>query len=134
MSVVYWFSGTGNSLYAAKYLAAELGEIPLHPMSSGAPSGTVGGKGEKVGFVFPSYYGNLPRTLRVFLHGLNVHPDTYLFAVVTMGSGFGQGSIAAIEAALKDKGLQLNYGRGVRMPANYVIRYNPPPRTRRKKS
>ena len=30
-----------------------------------------------------------------------------------------------MENALKGKGLQLNYGRGVRMPANYVMSYNP---------
>lgn len=47
--------------------------------------------------------------------------------------GVGQGSVAALDKAIKAKGLRLNYGRGLMMPANYVIKYNPadPERSRR---
>ena len=124
MSAIFWFSGTGNSLYAAKRLAAGLGDVPLYPMASGLPPEAVGGEGEKVGFVFPSYYGNLPRIVRAFVEKLEVKPGTYLFAVVTMGA-LGQGSVAALQSALVKKDLRLDYGRGVRMPPNYVINYNP---------
>jgi len=123
-SCIYWFSGTGNSLYAAKRLSAELEELPLVKMSDGVPYGTVGGKNVKIGFVFPSYFGNLPRAVRAFIEKLEIEPETYLFAVVTMGA-VGQGSLAALNSALKAKGCKLNYGRGIRMPANYVIKYNP---------
>jgi len=78
----------------------------------------------KVGFVFPSYYGNLPRAVRAFVEKIEIKPDTYIFAVVTMGA-VGQGSVGALDKALKVKGLRLNYVRGVLMPANYVIKYNP---------
>ena len=124
MSMIFWFSGTGNSLYAAKRLSAGLDDMALYPISSGVPSKQVGGAGEKIGFVFPSYYGNLPRIVRGFVEKLNVDPDTYIFAVVTMG-GLGQFSVAALEAALNAKGLRLDYGRGIGMPANYVLNYNP---------
>jgi ferredoxin len=124
MSAIFWFSGTGNSLHAAKRLAAGLNEMPLHPMSLGVPPEAVGGDGEKIGFVFPSYYGNLPRAVRAFVEKLEVRPGTYLFAVVTMGA-LGQGSVAALRSALKQKNLRLDYGRGVHMPPNYIMRYNP---------
>jgi len=124
MSVIYWFSGTGNSLYAAKYIAAELGDIPLVPISAGVPDEAVGGSGEKVGFVFPSYYGNMPRAVRSFVEGLEVKPGTYLFAIVTMGF-VGQGSVASLRSSLRSKNLPLDYGIGIRMPANYVMSYNP---------
>jgi ferredoxin len=123
-SCIFWFSGTGNSLHAAKLLSAELGNLPLIQITDASPTGAVGGKAVKVGFVFPSYYGNLPRAVRTFIEKLEIAPDTYIFAVVTMGA-VGQGSVAAIDKALKEKSLRLNYGRGVRMPANYVISYNP---------
>ena len=54
MSIIFWFSGTGNSLYAAKRLAAGLGDMPLYPMAAGVPHEAAGGNREKVGFVFPS--------------------------------------------------------------------------------
>ena len=84
----------------------------------------IGGEGEKVGFVFPSYYGNLPRIVRSFVENLEIKSGAYIFTVVTMG-GFGQGSIAALESLLKKKGLLLDYGRGILAPANYIIMYNP---------
>jgi len=124
MSTIFWFSGTGNSLYAAKRLAAALSDMPLHPMAAGVPPVPVGGEGEKVGFIFPSYYGNLPRIVRSFVEKLEVLPGTYLFAVVTKG-GVGHGSVAALRSALLQKGLPLDYGRVIHTPPNYVLSYNP---------
>jgi ferredoxin len=120
---IYWFSGTGNSLYAAKKLSETMG-FGLAAVRSGVPSGSVGGEGRKFGFVFPSYYGDLPRIVRSFIEKLEILPETDLFAVVTMGA-FGQGSLKAAEKALAEKGLTLRYGVGLRMPANYIIKYNP---------
>ena len=123
-SCIFWFSGTGNSLYAAKHLSAELGDIPLVQVTSEMLASPVGGKGAKVGFVFPSYYCNLPRAVHTLVEQLEIEPETYIFAIVTMG-GPGQGSVAAMKKALKAKGLKLNYGVGIHMPANNVLLYNP---------
>ncbi|MCL2678159.1 MAG: EFR1 family ferrodoxin, partial [Clostridiales bacterium] len=122
-SCIFWFSGTGNSLYAAKTLSDAL-KMPLARITGEAPPRAVGGRGKKVGFVFPSYYGNLPRAVRAFAQKLQIRPDTYIFAIVTMG-GAGQGSLGALKKVLKAKGLRLNFGRGVHMPPNYVLAYNP---------
>ena len=124
LSCIYWFSGTGNSLYTAKILSFELGGYKLVKITDNAPTGAVGGAGARIGFVFPSYYGNLPRAVHAFVHKMNIKPDTYVFAVVTMGA-VGQGSVGAMDKLLKSKGLRLNYGKCVLMPANYVIGYNP---------
>ena len=133
LSHIYWFSGTGNSLFAAKRLSAEMGGIPLVQITDAAQAGAVGGSGAKIGFVFPSYYGNLPRAVRAFVEKLEIKPDTYIFAVVTMGA-VGQGSVGAMDKALKARGLRLNYGRGILMPANYVISYNPADSDKKAKS
>ena len=123
-SRIYWFSGTGNSLYAAKRLSAEMGGVPLTQITDAAPEDAAGGAGAKVGFVFPSYYCNLPRAVKVFAERLEIKPDTYIFAVVTKG-GMGSGSVGALDRVLKTRGLRLNYGKVVHMPANYMINYNP---------
>ena len=107
--------------------------MPLIRITGDAPSGIVGGKGEKIGFVFPSYYGNLPRAVRAFVEKLEIKPDTFIFTVVTMG-GLGQGSVASLDTLIKSKGLRLNYGRGIHMPANYIINYNPADPNRSQKS
>jgi len=122
--MIFYFTGTGNSLYVAQKLAEKLGDTEIYSMAENKPDGQIGGKAEKIGFVFPSYYGNLPRIVREFIGSLNICPDTYLFGVVTMG-GLGQGSISALQKALSEKGLALKYGHGIHMPANYIINYNP---------
>ena len=123
-SYIFWFSGTGNSLYAAKRLSSELGNIPLVQITDDPPTSAVGGEGEKIGFVFPSYYGDMPRAVRAFVEKLDIKSGTYIFCVVTMGA-VGQGSVGALNKVLKSKNIRLNYGRGILMPANYVIMYNP---------
>ena len=124
-NIIYWFSGTGNSFTAAKLLAELIGDTAIVPMAGGIPaSEAVGGDGCKIGFVFPSYYGDLPRIVRAFVEKLNISAGTELFVVVTMGA-FGQGSVKAMEELLAAKGLCLSYGVGVRMPANYILSYDP---------
>ena len=122
-SCIYWFSGTGNSLYTAKKIAAAL-DIPLSRITDETPAGSAGGHNQKIGFVFPSYYGNLPRAVRTFAEKLDINPDTYIFTIVTMGA-LGQGSVHAMKKLLKNKGLHLSYGKCLLMPANYVLNYNP---------
>ena len=126
-STIFYFTGTGNSLYVAKRLADKLGDSALHAMASYRPTGQIGGAKESIGFVFPSYYGSLPRLVRRFIEGLDISADTWLFGIVTMGApfGLGNGSAVALEKALADKGLQLRYCVGLTMPRNYVLKYNP---------
>ena len=124
MAVIFWFSGTGNSLYAAKNLAEGIGGAELVRVTDDAPAGSYGGEGEKVGFVIPSYYCNLPRAVSTFIEKADIRPGSYIFGVVTMGK-LGQGTVSALAKALKAKGLRLSYGKGVKMPANYVAMYNP---------
>ena len=57
-SRIYWFSGTGNSLYASMRLSAEMGGYPLIQITDDASSDAAGGTGMKFGSVFPSYYVN----------------------------------------------------------------------------
>ena len=123
-NIIYWFSGTGNSLSAARFLAGQLGDTVLSPMTGDIPQEAVGGPGDTVGFVFPSYYGDLPRAVRAFAEKLPIAPQSGIFAVVTMGA-FGQGSVKAMAELLEARGLGLFYGAGVRMPANYILRYDP---------
>jgi ferredoxin len=124
-NTIFWFSGTGNSLFAAQTLAEELGDTTLVPVARNNPSTeSIGGDGHRIGFVFPSYYGNLPRLVRSFVESLNILPGSDVFCVVTMGA-IGKGSIKALEELLAARGQRLRLGVGVRMSPNYILRYNP---------
>ena len=126
-TTIFYFSGTGNSLYVARKAAEWLGDCSVHSVAAFQAGGQIGGADERVGFVFPSYYGNLPRILLRFIEGLDISADTCLFGIITMGApmGFGNGAAVALQKALTQKGLTLRYCNGITMPRNYVLKYNP---------
>ena len=128
-STIFYFSGTGNSLYVARRIADKLGDCSLHSIATFHSDEQIGGENERIGFVFPSYFGNLPRIVRKFIDGLDINPDTWVFGVITMGApwGLGNGSAVALEKALAQKGLTLRYCNGLTMPRNYVMKYDPLP-------
>ena len=124
-TTIFYFSGTGNSLYVAKKLASFMGEATVHSMANYQPSGQLGGEGEAIGFIFPSYYGKMPRFVSKFVSEIDIHPDAWIFCLSTMGIALGTGSLKDCEKALNARGLTLQYGRGVTMPRNYIMKYNP---------
>jgi NAD-dependent dihydropyrimidine dehydrogenase PreA subunit len=123
-TVIYGFSATGNSLHAARLIASKLPGAVVRPMTGPLPSEPVGGPVQRVGFVFPVYFGQLPRLVKTFVESLSLAPDTFCFAVVTMG-GAGAGAIAVLDDLLRAKGRALSYGEAVRMSGNYIMGYDP---------
>ncbi|MCL2673921.1 MAG: EFR1 family ferrodoxin [Defluviitaleaceae bacterium] len=124
-TTIFYFSATGNSLYVAKKLAGLMGEATIHSMANYEPNGQTGGKDDAVGFVFPSYYGKMPRLVSKFVGELDINPDTWVFCLSTMGIPLGTGSLKDCQQVLGTKGLTLQYGRGITMPRNYIVKYNP---------
>ena len=117
-TILYWFSGTGNSLIAAKELAARLGpEVQLEPLAR-AVRGEIRAA-ERVGVVFPVYAFGPPRIVAEFLRAIPVSADTYLFAVATNGGMPGR-TFHLIGQILARRGLTLAAGWSLAMPGNCI--------------
>jgi len=80
---IYYFSGTGNSLFIAKKLAEMLPDSELIPMLTALESIEKGVEAENVVFVFPVYAMTLPIPVRRFLSAHNFSKVKYFSAVVT---------------------------------------------------
>ncbi len=117
---IYFFTGTGNSLKAAKTIAEALDDCELVPICKDTPLEMPTGC-ERIGFVFPNYAGGLPKMVAEFIRTVEL-PDAYLFAVATYG-GFSGSVLARVEDLLKQKGQSLNYGASVRSYPNLVTAY-----------
>lgn len=117
---IYYFSGTGNSLYMAKELQERLPEVSLIPMVSLLHKDIIEAHGETVGFVFPVHLMTLPGVVRRFLEKLDLRSTRYVFAVVTQG---GTPAVADIHIRdiLKKKGRGLDASFVVKMPWNSPI-------------
>jgi ferredoxin len=127
---IYYFSGTGNSLYVARSLATALGdtEVVSIPKSLGQSLPPV----ERVGFVFPVYMWGLPLIVDRFCRQFQSPPSTYCFGVATCGGSAG-GTLAQLERVLAGRGLTLALGAALKMPGNYTPLYGAPSETTQKK-
>lgn len=117
MAVIFCFSGTGNSLYAAKKIAASIG-ADVKNMRDPRTVGAV--NDEVIGFVFPTYFWGLPKSVRRFIGKLQIeNKNAYIFAVTTYG-GFSAGVCDAVNVLIKKNGVKLSYSAKVKMVENYL--------------
>jgi len=124
-TVLYYFSGTGNSLVIARDLAAALGNttliaIPLALQEPGAAGSAVAA--DAAGIVFPVYAWGPPRIVTDFINSRKWHGIPYLFAVCTCG-GFPGGTLPLVERTLRARGGNLSAGFSIVMPGNYTAMY-----------
>ncbi len=115
-SVIYWFSGTGNSLSVAKAIAEETGAA-LIPIASVMNKDVITPDADAVGIVFPVYYAGLPAIIAQFVSKLEGIRDKYIFAVCTYGGGPGN-SMKALGRLIESKGGRLSAVFGLHMPQN----------------
>jgi ferredoxin len=119
---LYYFSGTGNSLAAARDLARELGDMEIVPMADPAAGGMDNSAAGCIGFIFPVYMWGLPLIVARFLKSFAAPADTYLFAVATFGASGGNALRQAADI-LAGTGHRLAAGFGLVMPGNYTPMY-----------
>lgn len=124
--MIFYFSGTGNSSYAAHELSKGIKEeiIDLAEAMKNEQFDYKLSPGEKVGFVFPVYFYGIPTIVGEFIDGLTLEMNehTYLYAVMTCG-----GSIAGADQLLKTRlqknGYPLSACFELLMVDNYVLMY-----------
>lgn len=126
--MIFYFTGTGNSLFFAKNLAEKLGEnlvsIP-EVMKRGIPeNGYLFPENETLGFIFPVYAWGPPKMVLDFISGLTVKGSApYVFSLCTCGDEEGR-TTDVLRKALHGRGLSLDSAFSVQMPNNYIIGYD----------
>ena len=123
--VIYCFSGTGNSLNAARIIAKEMGGATIVSVKKGAKS-DLAADADVVGFVCPVYEWDIPETLKDFAENLAVNPKAYTFLVATYVAIHGR-CFETMDAILRKKGTRLHYGKPLRCVASQCIAYEPFP-------
>ncbi|MBN1405412.1 MAG: EFR1 family ferrodoxin [Candidatus Omnitrophica bacterium] len=120
-TVIYYFSATGNSLVAAKDLAAWLGNAKLVPMVKALRSGEYE-MADAIGIAFPVYMFGIPLIVANFLKNVKVKQSAYVFSLATLG-GLPGLAHSQVQEILKKRGIELAAGFSVLMPGNYTPLY-----------
>ena len=119
--VIYYFSGTGNTLFVARDIAKELG-APLIPIASLINDPVVDVDSEVTGIVYPVYYGELPVIVREFAGKMANLEGKYIFAVCTFGGSAGD-SLRSLRKIIRSRGGELPATYGVHMPQNAFYKF-----------
>ena len=107
MHKIFYFSGTGNTLAAAKQIAAMLGEnVEMVPIASLARGNTVDfGDAETIGIFFPVYCFGIPALVQNFLERIKKLPKgakhPYLYSLCTSSGLLGSAHLI-LEQGLKE--------------------------------
>ena len=130
--MIFYFSGTGNSKWAAKTLALETGDtlVSIPEVIKSDCSFTLE-KDEHVGFIFPIHGWRVPNIVKEFLTKLTIktlgedtfHVKHYCFCLVTAGDSIGK-AMERFQQQLKsvtvNDALSLKAVCSLIMPESYV--------------
>ena len=123
---IFYYTGTGNSLWVARMLAKELGNIELISISDW-------GKGNTeidlkvVGLVFPVHLWGLSTRIVNLVNELKALQPKYIFATA-VHAGQVSDTLVQLMRILEKKGLSLSSGFEIKMPSNYIPWGGPGPK------
>jgi ferredoxin/flavodoxin len=117
-TIIYYFSGTGNSLAVARDIAEKLvGKLIAIPDVMDRES--LNPEADVLGIVFPVYHGGMPFIINRFVRKIANLGQKYLFGICTYGDSPGL-AVEYLEQAVRAGGGKLAAGFGVHMPYNYL--------------
>ncbi|MDD4957586.1 MAG: EFR1 family ferrodoxin [Candidatus Omnitrophica bacterium] len=119
-TILYYFTGTGNTLSITRKLAGLLGgaEMVFIPDVI-REEGLVSPDADRVGIIFPVYMLAPPLIVRDLIKKLTLKEGAYVFAVCDHG-GMAAGTLRIVSDLLAERGIRLSAGFTVRMPENYL--------------
>ncbi len=123
--VLYFYTGTGNSLWTARKLSGELGGAEIVPMSM-AGNGRLKSDADCIGLVFPVHIWGLPHRVVDFVGRLAPGDNAYLFAVA-VNAGQVAATLLQLRRLLEERNLRLASGFSLCMPSNYIPWGGAPP-------
>lgn len=104
---IFYFSGTGNSLFIARELNKRIPNSRLIPIVSLLNSHRILPQSRNVGIVFPEHALTIPIAVKKFLQKLELTNTEYIFAVATRGGTVFHG-FKKIDSMLKKKKKKLD--------------------------
>ena len=122
--MIFYFTGTGNSLYAARKLADEGEQIvsSVEAVRSKAFHYTLKDN-EPLGFVFPVYFYTVSDPVLELVRNLTVENASFVYAVIPCGASIGAAG-GFLKSELKKRGLELQRVDPLVVPDGALIFYD----------
>lgn len=134
--MIFYFSGTGNSRFAAETVGKALSETPISVNVLIQDKARTAG-GEYVSetpfvFVSPTYAWRIPRAMEMFIRENTFSGCRDAYFVMTCGDSIGAAG-QYLQTLCKDKGLNFRGVQKIVMPENYIAMFSAPEKTQAQK-
>ena len=118
--MIYYFSGTGNSQWIAERIAAGLGEetTNLQYLTDEKTALETTVSAPVIGFVMPTYMGDIPWLVKRILLHFHMDPSSYVFLVMDSNNGESGNAFRSFAQAIHHAGAEMKAGFNVQMPGN----------------
>lgn len=117
-TTIFYYTGTGNSLWTARRLASLLEEAQCVSMKRCTDVKIACGA-QRIGLVFPVHIWGVPPPVVEFVRRLNVNTSQYLFAMA-VNAGQVAATLIQLQSVLGEKQLRLSSGFSIDLPSNYI--------------
>jgi len=114
---IFYFTGTGNSLFAARKIADATGASLVSIPQAIKEQKTY--TDDSIGFIYPQYANGLPKMVRHFIEN-NTFEAKYFFAV-DLFSFIHMNALGEIASLIP-----LNYGTYLKTPNNFILLFSAP--------
>lgn len=126
-SIIFYFSGTGNSMTVAKKLATSLttpqNTVDLMPITHTSFHQEIDlSSYERIGFVYPVYYLHMPKIVENFIQHLTFTSDQFIFGIAAYAGTKGYATIQLRNFA-NEKNCHQVSTYNLKMPGNYILEY-----------
>lgn len=116
---LFYFSGTGNTLFIVNKLKERIPKIVLKPIVQLLSNSVLTPESKIIGFCFPNHAGHLPIPVKLFIEKLNLVGDEYIFAICN--SAFSKCFAPYdINKIINRSGCKLNVYFNILMPDNHT--------------
>ncbi len=119
-ATLYYFTGTGNTLFIAKTIAKGLTDVSLIGINQLDECKEVITNSDIVGIIYPIYFLDAPEPVYDFIPKLKTKDNSYLFLYANYGEHLGNGLYNPYQA-LQNKGITVNGAFDVALPDNSII-------------
>jgi ferredoxin len=123
---LYYYTGTGNSLWVARMLAEELADSGTISISRISGS-TAKNPSDAVGIIFPVHIWGVPHPVIRLVNRLGNDHSKYYFAVA-VNAGQVAATLLQLKKLMRTSGLTLSSGFEIAMPSNYIPWGGPGPK------
>jgi Pyruvate/2-oxoacid:ferredoxin oxidoreductase delta subunit len=117
-TTIYFYTGTGNSLWTARKLSDALGDTQqVSIINAGAD--IIHCASERIGLIFPVHIWGLPSLVIDFVNRLEIDRSKYYFAVA-VNAGQVAATLIQLQTLMQVRGLNLSSGFSLNLPSNYI--------------